>query len=217
MCHACVIKTGSKCQALILNARIMNTYHLRLVACVFLITQNLLCRAHSADEDNNDGSKYARARIAINGEVEWRRSISHPEKLHVPQLPGSYDFGCLVNMKECVRSYVEDENLSGIRGAFLMAYVAASIPHGGSADIMDEYGDILFKLQERLGDAQFTACLLKMRPEVQSSVFYILANGAWPCLDEDMIKKFQKKWPRTNKLYQHVRHLKWPTDYEKNY
>lgn len=162
------------------------------------------------------GEKFARSRIQADGETEWEISRKYPNRPHIPLLVHDHtDFGTFETLSKCVRSYIEDSNVAGIRGAFLMVYVAASIPHR-SGDVMASYAGPLSDLRDKLGDEQFARCLSKMRPEVQSSVCYILFFNYWPMLGKD--KKWDKetkvKWPHTFALATTVKRLKWPHDFE---
>ena len=97
-----------------------------------------------------------------------------------------------------------------------MAYVAASIPHR-SGDVMSSYGDPLFKLLDHLGDEQFSLCLSKMRPEVQSAVFYLMFFTHWPMpgQDKEWDERVKSTWPYTYALLKTIKRLKWPHDFER--
>ena len=175
------------------------------------------CCAPTHSEDRDDGEKYAQFRIIIDGEREWSKSTAHQGIYHTPKsLPNHPTFDDLDNMITCVHSYVKEGNVSGIRGAFLMAYIAASIPHR-SGDIISSYSEPLYELRDCLGDKKFASSLSKMRPEVQAAVFYVLFINHWPApgSEKEWDDKFKSKYPMTFILNNNVKRLKWPHDYEK--
>ena len=185
------------------------TVHL-IYCCIFVSS----CTNRSITHD--DGDLFARSRIEIDGEREWTESKRTPGHYHIPQSRSKRpSFDDLILMDDCVRSYVEDGNISGIRGAFLMAYTVASIPHR-SGDVMGSYSELLYHLLDKLGDEQFASSLSKMRPEVQSAVFYLLLVNYWPTNDPEWNEEFKFKRPHTYLLEEKVNRLKWPHDYEKS-
>ena len=156
-------------------------------------------------------NEYADSHITVNDEVEWRESKRLPGKFNIPKLVhGRPDFGAFHTMKNCVDSYRKDRNPSAIRGVFLMAYVAASIPYR-SGDALVECEDELDRLRYDLGDKNFALCLSTMRPEIQSAVFYLLFYTHWPSRgeDKDWDTKFRTNWPKTYNLEKSVVRLKW--------
>jgi len=48
------------------------------------MTVLISCCAPSSSEDGNNGEKYARSRITIDGEKEWSEVKAHPGKYHIP-------------------------------------------------------------------------------------------------------------------------------------
>jgi len=175
------------------------------------------CCAPSNSEDGNNGEKYARSRITIDGEKEWSEVKAHPGKYHIPiSRPNHPAFDDLSIMNDCVQSFVKEGNVSGIRGAFLMAYIGASTPHR-SGDVMASYAEPLCELRNRLGDEKFAASLSKMRTEVQSAVFYIMNFCHWPApgAEKEWDDRFKSEYPKTFILNNNVKRIKWPHDYEK--
>jgi hypothetical protein len=170
----------------------------------------------SIDDDYGDGKQFAEARIKVSGETEWLESKIHPKTFNIPSLvEGQADFGIMATLRSAVRSYVRDGNVSGIRVAFLMAYSAANLPDR-SGDVLEAYGEQLYYLEDSLGDSNFALCLSKMRPEVQSAVFYLLFFSHWPPpgAEKDWEKSMGARWPHTFALARTVKRLKWPHDFE---
>lgn len=190
MNHYCFITTACSCYL--------------LIGATFSVAKDKGC---------DYGEEYAKARIVLDGEREFQDWKKKPGEYHIPKEPS---FDSLSTMEECVHSYLSGGNLSGIRGAFLMAYIAVSVPHR-SGEVLGSYGDPLFDLLKGLGDQRFALCLRKMRPEVQSAVFYIMFINQWPQpgQDRDWDKRMGAKWSNTFKLSTEVKRLKWPHDYEK--
>ena len=81
---------------------------------------------------------------------------------------------------------------------------------------MGSYSELLYHLLDKLGDEQFASSLSKMRPEVQSAVFYLLLVNYWPTNDPEWNEEFKFKRPHTYLLEEKVNRLKWPHDYEKS-
>lgn len=190
----------------------MKTYHVTVAPYIcFIVLASCCCIENTYGYD--DERRYAKQRIMLDGEREWTESKKKPGTYYLPFSTGGYN--AEKTMKECVRSYVEDGNLSGIRGAFLMAYVAASCPHR-SGDVMLLYAHPLMQMRDQLGDKQFALCLSKMRPEVQSAVFYFLFFLDWPKSDKewDKLRPYFTSKSCTYILSKSVPRLKWPHDYE---
>lgn len=190
----------------------MRTKYLTNVSIAAFLLIVVIASCENKNMPPDTGDVFARSRIRIDGETEWQRSERHPQNFHIPK---SHDFASLEIMKECVRSYSEDRNLSGIRGAFLASYMVVNIPRK-SPEVLLAYGGPLRELRTQLGDTQFALSLSKMRPEVQSAVFYMLLAPHWPVLgdDTDWDNEFKSEWPNTFALSQTVQRLKWPADYQ---
>lgn len=157
----------------------------------------------------NDGSSYARARIEIQGEREWAESKAHPGRFNIPMHRSSspaFDDPNL--MKDCAQSYIKYGNISGIRSTFLMAYTIANLPIR-SGDVMASYSVPLYDLLVKLGNDQFASSLSKMRPEIQSAVFYILFMS-----NVDKSPEWASKYPHSAALERSLAHQLWPHDIE---
>jgi hypothetical protein len=165
----------------------------------------------------DDGEFYARSRVTIQAESEYNKSDKLPIKYHVFDLIKNPEFDRLKLINHYVRIFVDEGNLAGIRGAFIEAYALASTPCR-SGDLLASYGEPLRDLQKALGDVKFASSLEKMRPEVQSAVFYLLYGTYWPLPGKDMDFDDQRESaePCTFALSQKVARLKWPSDYEIN-
>jgi|688.fasta_scaffold428751_2 hypothetical protein len=163
----------------------------------------------------DDGEFYARSRITIQKEMEYAKSEKLPIKYHIIDLINNPDLDRLRIMNHYVRIFVDEGNLAGVRGAFIEAYALASTPCR-SDDLLASYGEPLRNLQKALGDMNFASSLKKMRPEVQSAVFYILYFTYWPLpgKDKDFDDQRELAEPSTYALSQKVARLKWPSDYE---
>ena len=144
------------------------------------------------------GEQYAYARIIIDGEQEWQYSQKHPGNYKYFNGPKTHA-GCqkFPMLQECVRSYIEDGNISGIRCAFLAAYAIVNMPIN-SGDLLSSYGDPLHELLKKLGDKEFTSALKKMRPETQSAVLCLMYFHAWDDISQEgdsFTELYVKKYP----------------------
>jgi hypothetical protein len=190
----------------------------KLVILVAIIIPELV--SSEPNKGNNsyfkdDGEFYARSRVKIQAECEYDKSEKLPIKYHVFDLKKNPELDRLKLMNHYVRIFVDEGNLASIRGAFLEAYVLANTPCR-SDDMLASYGEPLRDLQKALGDVKFASSLEKMRPEVQSAVFYLLYFTYWPLPGKDKNFDDQRESvePCTFALSQKVARLKWPSDYE---